>query len=105
MSTSFRTWFYRIAAAQFLVTAATGMALYFRPLDRRPGAYSESVKEWLVMLHNGEWLSHLALDNRYVSGLLVGSVLTALVIRFVGRVRSPGRLPPRSHQGGLDLGA
>lgn len=81
-----RKWFYRIAAVQFLVTVATGIALYFRPLDGRKGLYSEPFKEWLVMLHNGEWLSEVLLRTRYVSGLAVGLVLGVLVVRFASRV-------------------
>mgnify|MGYP001594821532 CR=1 FL=1 len=80
-----RIWFHRLAAAQFILTAATGLCLYFRPLADREGAYGESAKEWLVMLHNGEWLSQLALGSRYVSGLAVGAVLAALVVRFAWR--------------------
>jgi hypothetical protein len=68
------------------------MLLYLRPLDGRPGAYSERAKEWLVMLHNGEWISEVLLGNRYVSGLLVGAVLSALVVRFAWRVLR-GRTP------------
>lgn len=86
MRVTFRRWFYRLAAAQFLVTAATGLALYLRPLDDRTGAYSTNVKEWLVMLHNGEWISQALLGNRYVSGLIVGGVLAALVVKFAWRV-------------------
>jgi len=96
MRPALRTWFYRVAATQFLLTAATGMLLYFRPLDERQGAYSKTVKEWLVMLHNGEWISEALFGSRYASGLLIGGVLSALVVRFAWRVlKSRARDAPR----------
>ena len=93
-------WFFRVAALQFLLTAATGLVLYLRPLDDRAGAYSKQTKEWLVMLHNGEWLSYLALHDRRVSGFLVGGALAVLVVRLAARSlarRSPS--PPGERAG------
>ncbi|MBI5366289.1 MAG: hypothetical protein HZA54_04570 [Planctomycetes bacterium] len=76
-----KLWFYRLTALHFLLTAATGMALYFRPGRARPGWYSIEVKEWLVMFHNGEWLSYVAFGKPVFSGVLVGSALaTALIL-------------------------
>jgi len=86
MGAFLRKWFYRVAAAQFLITAVTGIALYFRPLDERAGAFSHSVKEWLVMIHNGEWITELLIGNRYVSGVVVGATLATLTVRFAWRV-------------------
>jgi ABC-type multidrug transport system permease subunit len=69
-------WFHRFTATYFLVTAATGLALYFRPLSgEREGWYGDGWKEWLVMLHNGELFSWLVSGNRYISGLLIGAAL------------------------------
>ena len=36
--------FYRFTAAHFIVTAATGLVLYFRPGGNRPGLYQDGVK-------------------------------------------------------------
>ena len=80
-----RAWFYRLAAAQFVATSVTGLLLYFRPLDDRTGVYPEKIKDWLVMIHNGEWITHLLLSNRYISGLIVGVTLSVLVLRFALR--------------------
>ena len=89
-----KIWFYRVAAVQFVVTALTGLLLYLRPLDDRAGFYSKGVKEWLVMLHNGEWLGFVLFGNRYVSGLLIGAVLAVLVSRLALRtLRRPGAPP------------
>jgi len=85
-----RLWLYRIAAVQFLLTSTTGLILYFRPLDNRAGAYPNALKEWLVMFHNGEWLSHVLFGSRYVSGLLIGGTLAVLTWRFALRaLRKP----------------
>lgn len=86
-----RLWLYRLAAIQFGITALTGVALYFRPLDDRAGLYGKVVKEWLVLIHNGEWIGHLLFGWRYVPGVLIGVVLAWLTLRFVRRalVRRP----------------
>ena len=80
-----KLWFYRIAAAHFIVTAVTGLVLYFRPGGARPGLYSDAVKEWLVMIHNGEWMSFVLLRQPLFSGLVVGSVLAVTLMRFSAR--------------------
>ena len=82
---TFNKSFVRVAVCQFCVTAMTGLLWYFRPLERRVGAYSSDVKEWLVMLHNGEWVGQLVSGNRYMSGLVVGAVLSCFVARFARR--------------------
>lgn len=79
---TFKLWFYRAAAVHFLFTAATGLALYFRPLQDRAGLYSADVKEWLVMVHNGEWLGHVLVQNRYLSGLVLGLLLAIAATMF-----------------------
>ena len=76
---TFKRWFCRVATVQFVFTALTGLLLYLRPLDDRAGWYSKDVKEWLVMLHNGEWFTQVLLHNRYASGLLVGATLAWFV--------------------------
>ena len=81
-----KLWFYRIAAAHFIVTAVTGLVLYFRPGGARPGLYSDAVKEWLVMFHNGEWISFVLLRQPLFSGLVVGAVLAVTLIRFSARM-------------------
>lgn len=76
-------WFYRATAAYFLVSASTGLLLYLRPLkEERRGFYSDQVKEWLVMIHNGEIFGWLAARNRYVSGVVIGGALAFALIRF-----------------------
>ena len=76
-------WFYRFTAAYFLVSAVTGLILYFRPLkDERAGWYSDELKEWFVMLHNGELFSWLLTGNRYWSGVLIGSALAFALVKY-----------------------
>jgi uncharacterized membrane protein YoaK (UPF0700 family) len=40
------------------------------------------VKEWLVMLHNGEWVSYVALGRPFVSGIVIGGLLAFALTRF-----------------------
>ncbi|MGH9338156.1 MAG: hypothetical protein ACRD1R_00840 [Acidobacteriota bacterium] len=75
-----KAWFYRFTTVHFCLTAVTGILLYFRPLDDRPGWYSEQLKEVLVGLHNGELWSYLLFGNRYLSGLLIGVALALVLI-------------------------
>jgi len=75
-------WFYRFTAVRFCITAATGVLLYFRPPKDRDGWYSESLKEVLVGLHNGELWGFLLFRNRYLSGLPIGIVLAAVLVVF-----------------------
>lgn len=83
-------WFYRFTAVYFIVSAVTGLALYFRPLaGERAGFYSDAVKEWLVMVHNGEVFGWLAARNRYVSGVLIGGALAWSLLRFSFRSLRP----------------
>jgi hypothetical protein len=77
-----RKWFYRLTAAHFIVSALTGLALYFRPQAPRPGLYSVQMKEWLVMIHNGEWLSYVLFGQPFWSGLIVGLLLAFVLIKF-----------------------
>lgn len=77
-----KIWFYRCTAVHFIVTAITGLMLYFRPGGSRPALYSVEVKEWLVMIHNGEWISHLLLGRPFYSGLVLGLMLGAALVRF-----------------------
>ena len=77
-----KSWFYRFTAAHFVVTALTGVALYFRPGSGRPAFYSEKIKEWLVMVHNGEWLSYALVGNPFISGIFIGSILSLALVRF-----------------------
>jgi hypothetical protein len=87
-----RNWFYRFTAVHFVVTAVTGMALYFRAGNGRPALYSDAVKEWLVMVHNGEWVSYLVVGNPFISGILTGAVLSTALVRFSWRaILSPRR--------------
>jgi hypothetical protein len=91
-----KVWFYRFTAAYFVVSAVTGLALYFRPLaGERAGFYSDAVKEWLVMLHNGEIFGWLAARNRYLSGVLIGSALAWSLLRFSVRSLRPAPAAPR----------
>jgi len=84
-------WFYRLTAAYFLVTACTGILLYFRPLTgERPGFYSDQAKEWLVMLHNGEIFGWLLARNRYVSGVVVGGALSYTLLKYSIRTLRAG---------------
>ena len=87
---TFKKWFVRLAVFQFCVTACTGLVLYFRPLEHRAGAYSAELKEWLVMLHNGEWVGELLFGNRYVSGLVIGGALAVQVARYARRTFAAG---------------
>lgn len=89
-----KLWFTRVATVQFVFTAVTGLLLYFRPLDDRAGWYSKDVKEWLVMLHNGEWVTQVLLHNRYVSGLLVGATLAWLVLGSARKTFKKGAPAP-----------
>ncbi len=84
-------WFYRFTAAYFLISATTGVLLYFRPLkDERTGFYSDELKEWFVMLHNGELFSWLLTGNRYWSGIVIGLALAYALIRFsLNSLRQP----------------
>ena len=83
-----KLWFYRLTAIHFCLTATTGVVLYFRPLDDREGWYSETLKEILIGLHNGELWGHLLFDNRYLSGLVIGITLSAALIFFsIGGMR------------------
>lgn len=83
-----KLWFYRLSAAHFIVTALTGLLLYFRPGRRRPGIYSDEVKEWLVMIHNGEWISSLLLGSPFYSGIVIGLLLSFALIGFsIGSLR------------------
>jgi hypothetical protein len=77
-----KVWFYRLTAIHFVATALTGVLLYFRPGGGRPGLYSEWAKEWFVMIHNGEWLSHVVLGRPFYSGIVVGAVLSGVLVRF-----------------------
>ncbi|HLV02165.1 MAG TPA: hypothetical protein VKZ59_12910 [Acidobacteriota bacterium] len=86
-----RLWFYRFTAAHFCLTSVTGILLYFRPLDDRPGWYTEGLKEILVGLHNGEVWSHLLIGNRYPTGLAIGLVLAVTLIRFSLKSRRNSR--------------
>ena len=93
-SSRLKTWFYRFTAAHFCLTAITGGLLYFRPLDDREGWYSESLKEILVGLHNGELWGRLLLDSRYSSGLPIGFILASVLVYFSFRTffnRKTGR--------------
>jgi hypothetical protein len=84
-------WFYRFTAVYFIVSAVTGLLLYFRPLaGERPGWYSERLKEFLIGLHNGELFSWLLTGNRYWSGVVIGAALAFALIRFAVRsLRKP----------------
>ena len=96
-----KIWFYRFTAVHFIVTATTGVALYFRPSGNRPALYSEAVKEWLVMAHNGEWISHLAADRPFWSGIVVGIALSLALLRFSwGALRRPDASPDPARQAG-----
>ncbi len=77
-----KNWFYRFTAVHFVITALTGIALYFRPGGGRPAFYSETVKEWLVMVHNGEWLSYSIVGNPFISGIFIGAILSTALVRF-----------------------
>lgn len=77
-----KLWFFRFTAVHFILTGLTGVALYFRPGENRPGWYSEQVKEILVMVHNGEWLSALLLGRPVWSGLAIGLCLSATLLWF-----------------------
>jgi hypothetical protein len=89
-------WFYRFTALHFIVTAVTGIALYFRPGGARPALYSDRAKEWLVMVHNSEWISYVLFGNPFVSGIAVGSALALALVRFSLRsLRQGTRTPPR----------
>ncbi|GEM_PF-3137927 len=76
-----KRWFYRFTAVHFIFTSLTGVALFFRPGGSRPGFYSDAVKEWLVMIHNGEWISYLFFGRPFYSGILLGVVLGVVLIR------------------------
>lgn len=93
-----RLWLYRAVALQFGVTALTGLALYARPLDDRAGLYGKTAKEWLVMVHNGEWIGHVLVGNRWVSGLIVGLALALPALRYARRALRRPAADPR----GLD---
>jgi hypothetical protein len=91
-----RRWFFRFTALHFIVTALTGVALYVRPGGARPGWYSEQTKEILVMIHNGEWLGYVVLGRPFVSGIIVGSALAVVLIRFATRALwAPRKLTER----------
>jgi len=75
-------WFYRCTAVHFILTAVTGVALYLRRGGSRPGMYSDTVKEWLVMLHNGEWVSHATLGRPFFSGIVIGVLLAFALTKF-----------------------
>ena len=87
--------FYRFTAAHFIVTAATGLVLYFRPGGNRPGLYQDGVKEILVMIHNGEWLSYFILGKPVYSGIIIGLLLSFVVIRMALRTFAG---PPQGEQ-------
>ena len=74
-------WFYRLTAVHFVVTAVTGLVLYFRRGGGRPGLFGDDVKEWLVMIHNGEWLSYVVCARPVYSGLAVGLILAVTITR------------------------
>ncbi|MBI1945002.1 MAG: hypothetical protein HYS27_04855 [Deltaproteobacteria bacterium] len=80
-----KLWLYRVLALQLAITATTGLALYARPLDDRPGLYGKAVKEWLVMIHNGEWIGHVLFGNRWLSGTAVGVALAWPLLRYARR--------------------
>jgi hypothetical protein len=84
-SSAAREWFYRFTAVHFVLTALTGILLYFRPGGTRPGLYSEGVKEWIVMIHNGEWISFALFGRPFVSGIALGLVLATMLIKFSSR--------------------
>ena len=87
-----KLWLTRLIALHFVVTAITGLALYARPLEDRPGLYGKAVKEWLVMIHNGEWIGHVLFDNRWLSGVVIGGALAFTALRFARRALT--RLAP-----------
>ncbi len=89
---SAKTWFYRLTAVHFLVTAVTGILLYFRAGNGRPGLYADATKEILVMIHNGEWISHLLAKRPFISGIAIGGALAYALCKFAvrGLVRSLG---------------
>lgn len=93
-----KLWLYRVIALHLAVTAITGLALYARPLDDRSGLYGKAVKEWLVMIHNGEWIGHLLLGNRWLSGLLIGAALAWPLLRHARRAL----FQPADRPAGLD---
>ncbi|MCK6546473.1 hypothetical protein L6R52_11535 [Myxococcota bacterium] len=78
----FTRWFYKFTAVYFIVTAVTAIPLYFREGNGRPGLYGDTIKEWLVMLHNGEWLSYVLTGNPLWSGLVIGGALAWALVRF-----------------------
>ncbi len=84
-----KLWLYRAVAVHLAVTALTGLALYARPLDDRPGLYGEVVKEWLVMIHNGEWIGHLLFGRRWLTGVAIGAALAWPLLRHARRALAP----------------
>ena len=80
-----KRWFYRFTAVHFIVTALTGLVLYFRPGGARPALFSADVKEWIVMVHNGEWISNLLFGQPFVSGIVVGVLMAIALVRFSAR--------------------
>lgn len=89
-----KTWFFRCTAAHFVLTAFTGLLLYFRAGNGRPGLFSDGVKEWLVMIHNGEWISHTLFGIPFFSGIVLGGILAAMLTRF--SLKSLRKSPPKS---------
>ena len=79
-----KTWFFRFTALHFVVTAITGVVLYFRPGGGRPGLYGDATKEVLVMIHNGEWLSAVLVHRPFISGIGIGSALAFALCKFAG---------------------
>jgi hypothetical protein len=88
-----KEWFFRFTAAHFVLTSLTGVLLYFRPGGSRPGLYSDQVKEWIVMIHNGEWISFALFGQPFVSGILMGLVLAGMLIRFSSQRFTRRRAP------------
>lgn len=90
-SSGFSFWFYRFTAAYFLISATTGLILYFRPLkDERAGFYSEDLKEFFVQLHNGELFSRWLTGSRYWSGILIGTALAFALVKYsISALRRP----------------